>query len=147
MAVDTSKIYDSNGISELSDEAIKELIESIDKVQLDFLVSDTIVGNWRIRRWNSGYCEMEATTGNYTLDVTTAWGSVFYAEVGAISYPIILADIPKVFVTIAKGHPCEVIAGVTSVSANATPSLRVMRPVSTSGAIVAFNVLVKGRWK
>lgn len=118
---------------------------------IDSIIEQGTKDNWFYRKYANGTaeCWRRATQ---TVDIETAWGSIFYGNCEEVEFPFSFYSAPIVNATVESGYALwlmswtgEASAGTTL--ANKPASLRVARPTAVTGAniIVAYHAI--GRWK
>lgn len=116
---------------------------------VDFVISESVSGIWRIRKWSSGFCELFGTTPDYTVDITTAWGNFYVADdaVPNQAFPVIFAEVPKIqFSPYVYNYNIGMFLGNgTKPSIAGTGSYGVWRGTSRANTTVRANFYVCGQ--
>lgn len=116
----------------------------------DWIVEQGTSGNWVWKKWRSGFAECEGiftdTGKNYS-----AWGSGFYAMLGARTLPSGLFYSVKDYIAAAVGgNDCWIGSPLRSDSDLTTtrvPPVMALRFTTASNATVVASYRVIGRWK
>lgn len=131
-------------------------VESGDAVPLGFLtgyLTDYIVeegtsGFWTYRKWSSGIAEC---WGKRTVDVniTTAWGTIYYGSVLYTPWPFTFAEKPACVVTTEYGDDqlSAFVGSCGSASVGNAPTVLVCRPVLSSAQSCTLIYHAFGKWK
>lgn len=87
--------------------------------------------------------------GTIALNITTAYGSLFYGSSVAIAFPqTFVGDLPKLALGVSNGPVAALWVGrQTAVTASGTGSFIILAPSSLSNAVVTMDIIATGRWK
>lgn len=87
--------------------------------------------------------------GTIGLNITTAYGALFYGSSVAIAFPqTFVGDLPKLSLSVSNGPVGALWVGrSTAVTASGTGSFIILAPASLSNAVVTMDIIAVGRWK
>ena len=115
----------------------------------DYVVSDTTSGNWHIRKWNSGLCEVYGWV-NRTFECDTPIGSLYESAVYQENFPTgAVINTPFHFAVSFRGNTYNWLLGIEvgdGLSSTTTAKYEAFSyNSSTRSAVVYFEA--KGYWK
>jgi len=96
-------------------------------------------GQWT--KWADGTMITQFRLGA-SFNITNAFGSLFYANIGSISYPQTFVDVPSCSITSAGyGWISRTVGSISG-----TGSSIIVNPLSVSGAVTVLEIIAVGRW-
>lgn len=76
-----------------------------DVPMVDYVISDTTSGNWKVRKWNSGKVEMWYKATNQSLTIATQVGSLYQTASNVnVAYPETLGNVQFVNVSVLQSN-------------------------------------------
>lgn len=110
------------------------------------VVKDYASGDWLVREWSNGQCELWYTI-TATVNITGTWGSVYASgnSLGGVAYPVTFESAPNVQCTAQV--PGSAMYGTYAGSVGTTttsPKFSVWRGSSASNVPVRLDLYVKG---
>lgn len=124
---------------------VKKLLGMIlNAIKTDYVIDEGTSGSWEYRKWNSGRYECWKRAVGQADATYTAWGSLFYKDVAAGSFPITFASQPTVLIT-PYGSQAYVL-GCYGISTSSLGTIRFGHN-GTSKADAYANVYAFGYWK
>lgn len=111
----------------------------------DFVKSQgTNTAGWYYRLWNSGKLELWKTIST-TVNISTAWSSIYYGEIASIDFGTAFSSIPTIQMTgeVANGGGWCVLDNANR-TIRATGKIWVLRPTTNSNTSVRLNFYVCG---
>jgi hypothetical protein len=158
----TGWLKDNNGEKfapkTLSSQVITESGETLDGVldKYDFVIEEGTKQSGTdpsksvmYRKWESGVLECWVSN-DYSVAVSTAWGSLYYGTVGHIP---LINDLVSVYDVVVHASQSSGNIWVTSGNVEISPSARqlssvyVISPVQNASVNFTINAYIKGRWK
>lgn len=120
----------------------------VQKSAADFVVEQSNIEDWHIRKWHSGYAECWLKR-NIDVSVETLWGTNLYVgQVPGISYPFTFTAVPSCQITLERDSDSIPVFLATSGGGTTsnTPAIRVCR---TDIQQVNVNILyyAHGKWR
>lgn len=117
---------------------------------VDYLVASGKSGIWNYRKWNSGIAECWGRSPNKTVNVSTAWGGIFYGDLICDQqfYPFTFKEKP-----IVSALPAMKSSDFFLISAANNPGDKKAAPQfhparGTTGSVTgAVDYYVVGKWK
>ena len=129
-------------------EAINELNQKIEDCGFEdstITTTGSLIANWKVRKWNNGFCEMWGNS-TWTINFSTAYGNSKYAEVNSVPLPITLTRLYGVQInTFQTGQ-----IFFTTVKYYGTDrfSFFIGKPEMSNGNLsVGFEFYARGTWK
>ena len=114
----------------------------------DYITEEGTSGFWTYRKWSSGMAEC---WGKRTVDVniTTAWGTLYYGSVLYTPWPFTFAEKPACVVTTEYGDDdlSAFVGSCGSASVGNAPTVLVCRPSSSSAQSCTLIYHAFGKWK
>lgn len=105
-------------------------------------------GIWTYRKWSNGTYECWGRNRS-SVNISTAWNSIYYGEISAIEFPITFTEVPICLVSVWLGGASQpawmTCAGNTSTTH--APTIWMCRPNTSESASFDANYYVKGKWK
>lgn len=104
---------------------------------------------WHLRKWNSGIAECWGSR-RVTVDISTAWGAIYYGSVNAYAFPQgLFTDVPICQATADFGGNSQAawlcVAGSTT--KDSAPAVWFCRPNISNQANYDILYYAIGRWK
>ena len=127
-------------------------VESGDAVPLGFLVDYIVAqgesGIWKYRKWSSGRAECWGKRKE-KVNITTAWGTLYYGTMSFIAFPFVFAEAPACVVTTEYGDDAKsaFIASNGYATTEYTPTVMLCRPTSQAEQSCTVVYHAYGRWK
>lgn len=119
---------------------------------IDSIISQGLTDGWYWRKYANGTAECWRRVKNEKKDITTPFGSMFYANCDEVDFPFSFYSAPVVIATVESGTALSLLSwqgtdanGTTTASKPA--SYRVIRPTQISGASFTIAYHAIGRWK
>lgn len=123
----------------------------------DYITAQGTTGVWTWRKWASGIAEMWSVFGADKLEISTAWGSMYFGtwmdyaqNVEARKYPFAFAEEPSVTVTYSSGAgdawPTSAFNGSYDPLASA-PAYALARPNPSTVTRPRISYYVVGKYK
>lgn len=142
--------------TEESDAATKKYVDDA-SAAADRVIEQGKTGYWTWRKWASGIAEMWIVFGTDKLQISTAWGSMYFGtwmdsaqNVEARKYPFAFAEPPSVTVTYSSGGgdawPTSAFNGSDDPLASA-PAYALARPNPLTVTRPRISYYVVGRYK
>lgn len=118
----------------------------------DVIISQGLTGGWYWRKYANGTAECWRRVKNESRDVSTAFGSMYYANCDEVEFPFSFYSAPTVNATIESGTALLLLSwqgtdGNGTTTATKPASYRVMRPTTITGASFTIAYHAIGRWK
>jgi hypothetical protein len=101
--------------------------------------------NGRWTKWADGTMITNHRLG-LTLNLTTTFGSMYYASVGSVGYPVSFVGIPARTITVSISGGGAWAGHGDNQTASATGSSIVISPISRPSAVVVLDIIAVGRW-
>ena len=86
-------------LSNLNTVAKSNLVEAINELAFDYVISEEVVNGWTVRKWNNGRCEL---TNNWEQNVNFDGGNVKFDSLSK-TIPLVLIDNPNTIINVATG--------------------------------------------
>lgn len=111
----------------------------------DYVVAQGASGDWRYRKWDSGWAECWRVS-QVTPTAFTANGTLYYTDIITIPYPFDFAAAPVAFVS---SYNANVIAATMNGNNLGAISLRLATTTNTAASYVdkTIKIYVAGSWK
>ena len=134
----------------MADLTLEKIIDYLDERTegiADYIVERGQKGIWHYEIWKSGWAECWAWRVVQGLNITQAWGSMYYGTVPAPeNYPFTFSEYPVVDMTLQVTNGNGVAAwNNTSYTMSNPGNLFVVNPTSISGMNLTVNYRAKGR--
>ena len=119
------------------------------------LVAEYVEGEtdgWRWRKYSDGTAECWRRVKNAKRDVSTQFGSMYYANCDEVVFPFSFNSAPVVIATVESGSALILMSwqgtdGNGTTTATKPASYRVVRPTTITGASFTIAYHAIGRWK
>ena len=122
--------------------------EEVTGTAADFVVEQGSIDIWHYRKWHSGKAECWGKR-HVTVDITTAWGTIFYGEITSVAFPFEFVSAPKCQVTAEFGqtsHSAWICAHGNTTKASA-PAITMCRPETAEQKGFYILYYAMGEWK
>jgi hypothetical protein len=116
--------------------------------EADIVIEQGSSDFWYYRKWESGRMECWGRK-QFTVDITTAWGTLFYGTVNAVTFPIAFVDTPMCQVSAEFGDssPSAWLCVNGKSTTTSAPSVMFCRPTSAENRGFYIIYYAIGRWK
>lgn len=84
---------------------------------------------------------------NKTLTVNQAWGSLYYANVGKLTFPVAFSAVPYVEPINSSAHAVFIATTANNTSRTQTGDIDIYRPTTSNSASYSIGFVAIGRWK
>lgn len=115
---------------------------------VDSVVSTTgtYAANWKVRKWNNGFCEMWGS-GTYQLNFNQTYGYSIYALVSNVPLPVTVTSIAPVQITPFASS--QIYYTTAQAYSNDKFSFFIAKPDTTQGGnqSIGFEFYARGNWK
>ncbi len=140
------------GSDVVNPEVINDNFKILDKLGVDYIVSQGTSGEWWYRKWNSGRAECGVDNKNFgNVDHSSKWGSMYRSNQMTFgSYPFSFSSRPFVSISFnsnSSGNHTSYVAYSSSNSTTVTPSFYLVDPNSGTANSSYFGIYVCGKWK
>jgi hypothetical protein len=115
----------------------------------DFVVEQGATDIWYYRKWYSGKAECWGSR-RATVDISTAWGSIYYGSVGAYAFPTGLfthAPICQVTADFGSNSQAAWVCVGGSITKDSAPAVMFCRPLISNEANYDILYYAMGNWK
>ena len=122
--------------------------EEVTGTAADFVVEQGSIDIWHYRKWHSGKAECWGKR-HVTVDITTAWGTIFYGEITSVAFPFEFVSAPNCQVTAEFGqtsHSAWICAHGNTTKASA-PAITMCRPETAEQKGFYILYYAMGEWK
>lgn len=107
---------------------------------------------WYWRKYSDGIAECWRRVKNEARDITTQFGSMYYADCDEVTFPFSFYTAPVVTATVESGTALTLLSwqgtdGNGTTTASKPASYRVIRPTTITGASFTIAYHAIGRWK
>ena len=82
-----------------------------------------------------------------TLTINQAWGSLYYANVGKIKFPLAFSAVPYVQLINSSAHALFIASAGNNTSRTETGNIDIYRPTSGTSGTYDIGFVAIGRWK
>ena len=97
-------------------------------------------------KYSDGTMICYKSTSEITIDITTAWGSLYEGSLTVGNFPVEFLKTPTILVT-PFGSGMLIEQGGANASKTSWGTITVVRPMSVSGVKAKFHLFAIGRWK
>ena len=115
----------------------------------DFVVEQGATDIWYYRKWHSGKAECWGSR-RATVDISTAWGTIYYGSVGAYAFPTGLftsAPICQVTADFGSNSQAAWVCVGGSITKDSAPAVMFCRPLISNEANYDILYYAIGNWK
>ena len=118
----------------------------------DAILSEGVTDDWYWRKYANGIAECWRRVRNAARDVSTQFGSLYYANCDEVEFPFGFYTAPVVEATVESGTALILMSwqgsdGNGTTTATKPASYRVVRPTTITGASFTIAYHAIGRWK
>lgn len=134
----------SDAVGQVSDD-LSTFSDDCGFVDSSVTTTGSLAANWKVRKWNNGFCEMWGRA-TWATSFTTGYGNSLYSEVNSIPLPITLTFLAGAQInTFATGHIFFTTAKNYS---NDKFSIFIAKPEMSQGTLdVGYEFYLRGTWK
>ncbi len=114
---------------------------------LPYIVETGTSGDWTYTKKSDGtmYCYGNISYSNLS---TVQWGSWYYLNLGAFTYPVAFISNPTCVANVVSGHGGSIcFDGEIEGTVTATPGIYITRPTAASSANGTISIVAIGKWK
>ena len=97
-------------------------------------------------KYSDGTMICYKSTSEITINITTAWGSLYEGSLNVGNFPVEFVETPTISVT-PFGSGMLIEQGGANASKTSWGTITVVRPTSVSGVKTKFHLIAIGRWK
>lgn len=135
----------------LQDAENNQMVDVLSKLNIldnrDYNIEFGSSGSWKYVKRSDGLL-MCFGNFNYSGKSTTAWGSWYYIDLGAFTFPITFASTPSCVALPVQGFGGSIcFGGESNISTTKTPGIYLVRPTSASNANGYISIVAVGLWK
>ena len=135
----------------LQDAENNQMVDVLSKLKIldnrDYNIEFGSSGSWKYVKRSNGLL-MCFGNFNYSGKSTTAWGSWYYIDLGAFTFPITFASTPSCVALPVQGYGGSIcFGGESNISTTKTPGIYLVRPTSASNANGYISIVAVGLWK
>lgn len=115
----------------------------------DTVIEERSGDGWYWRKFGNGTAECW-TRVTQTVNVSTAWGSLFYGACKTVTFPLAFADVPTCNINAeysVAGNPSAMLASNGRTTTTQAPNVLLVRPTANTAVdcVVVYHAI--GRWK
>lgn len=116
---------------------------------VDTVIEERSANGWYWRKFGNGTAECW-TRVTQTVDVSTAWGSLFYGTCKVVTFPLTFAEVPTCNINAeysVAGNPSAMLASNGRTTTTQAPNVLLVRPSANTAVdcVVVYHAV--GRWK